>query len=40
MPKVSAQRKARVPAKRRRLEARVTDEQRELFQRAADSGTL
>lgn len=36
MPKVSAQRKARVPAKRRRLEARVTDEQRELFQRAAD----
>lgn len=36
MPKLSAQRSARKPAKRQRLEARVTNEQRELFQRAAD----
>ena len=36
MPKLSAERKARKPAKRYRLEARLTDEQRQLFQRAAD----
>ena len=36
MPKLSAERKARKPAKRHRLEARITDEQRQLFQRAAD----
>ena len=36
MPKLSAERKARKPAKSHRLEARVTDEQRQLFQRAAD----
>jgi uncharacterized protein (DUF1778 family) len=36
MPKLSAERKARKPAKRHRLEARVTGEQRQLFQRAAD----
>jgi uncharacterized protein (DUF1778 family) len=36
MPKVSAQRAARKPAKRQRLEARVTAEQRELFQQTAD----
>ena len=36
MPKLSAKRKTRKPAKRHRLEARITDEQRQLFQRAAD----
>ena len=36
MPKLSAERKARKPAKRYRLEARLTEDQRELFQRAAD----
>ena len=36
MPKLSAERKARKPAKHYRLEARLTDEQRQLFQRAAD----
>jgi uncharacterized protein (DUF1778 family) len=36
MPKLSAERKTRKPAKRHRLEARITDEQRQLFQRAAD----
>ncbi|MFZ1074770.1 MAG: DUF1778 domain-containing protein [Minisyncoccia bacterium] len=36
MPKLSVERKARKPAKRHRLEARITDEQRQLFQRAAD----
>lgn len=36
MPRLSTERAARKPAKRHRLEARITDEQRELFQRAAD----
>ena len=36
MPRLSAERKARKPAKRYRLEARLTEEQRLLFQRAAD----
>ena len=36
MPKLSAERKARKPTKRYRLEARLTEDQRELFQRAAD----
>jgi uncharacterized protein (DUF1778 family) len=36
MPKLSTERKARKPVKRHRLEARITDEQRHLFQRAAD----
>ncbi|MGO8955375.1 MAG: DUF1778 domain-containing protein [Rhodomicrobium sp.] len=36
MPKLSAERKAHKPAKRHRLEARLTSEQRQLFQRAAD----
>jgi uncharacterized protein (DUF1778 family) len=36
MPRVSSERKARKPAKRHRLEARITDDQRQLFQRAAD----
>jgi uncharacterized protein (DUF1778 family) len=36
MPRISAERKARKPAKRHRLEARITEEQRQLFQRAAD----
>jgi uncharacterized protein (DUF1778 family) len=36
MPKLSAERKVRKPAKRHRLEARITDEQQQLFQRAAD----
>jgi uncharacterized protein (DUF1778 family) len=36
MPRLSAERKEKKPAKRQRLEARVTDEQRALFQRAAD----
>jgi uncharacterized protein (DUF1778 family) len=36
MPRLSAERKDRKPAKQQRLEARVTDEQRALFQRAAD----
>jgi len=36
MPKVSSDPKARKPTKRHRLEARITDSQRQLFQRAAD----
>jgi uncharacterized protein (DUF1778 family) len=36
MPRLSTEREARKPAKRHRLEARITDEQRALFQRAAD----
>ena len=36
MPKLTAERKARKPAKRYRLEARLTEDQRALFQRAAD----
>jgi uncharacterized protein (DUF1778 family) len=36
MPKLSPHRRSTRPAKRYRLEARVTDEQKELFQRAAD----
>lgn len=36
MPKLSAERKARKPTKRYRLEARLTEDQRALFQRAAD----
>jgi uncharacterized protein (DUF1778 family) len=36
MPKLSPHRGSTRPAKRYRLEARVTDEQKELFQRAAD----
>jgi uncharacterized protein (DUF1778 family) len=36
MPRLSAERKDRKPVKQQRLEARVTDEQRALFQRAAD----
>ena len=36
MPRLSAERTARKPAKRHRLEARITDEQRQLFQHAAD----
>jgi hypothetical protein len=35
-PAASRKRKARKPAKRHRLEARITDVQRQLFQRAAD----
>jgi uncharacterized protein (DUF1778 family) len=36
MPKLSAEPRARKPVKRHRLEARLSNEQRELFQRAAD----
>jgi len=36
MPKLSPHRRSTRPAKRYRLEARVTDEQKELFHRAAD----
>ena len=36
MPKLSPHRRSTRPAKRYRLEARVTNEQKELFQRAAD----
>jgi uncharacterized protein (DUF1778 family) len=36
MPKLTAERKARKPAKRYRLEARLTEDQRALFQHAAD----
>jgi uncharacterized protein (DUF1778 family) len=36
MPRLSTERTARKPTKSHRLEARITDEQRELFQRAAD----
>jgi uncharacterized protein (DUF1778 family) len=36
MPKLTAERKARKPTKRYRLEARLTEDQRALFQRAAD----
>jgi len=36
MPKLSARRRSPRPVKRFGLEARVTDEQKELFQRAAD----
>jgi len=36
MPRLSTERKAHKPAKRHRLEARLTDEQRRLFLRAAD----
>jgi uncharacterized protein (DUF1778 family) len=36
MPRLSPERGARKPIKRHRLEARITDEQRVLFQRAAD----
>jgi uncharacterized protein (DUF1778 family) len=36
MPRLSTGRAARKPPRRNRLEARITDEQRALFQRAAD----
>jgi uncharacterized protein (DUF1778 family) len=36
MPRLSAERKANKPAKQHRLEARITDDQKKLFQRAAD----